>query len=58
MPEMSAEQRLAKVMDVRGNNLIGVAIPEGDPEITQLALLPPRYRGIYFVRRGKPEYNN
>lgn len=63
-PEIGPSQTIGRVREVRDKGIVLVEVPqpvirpEGEPsgkgELTSsLAYLPPRFRGVLFIRRGK-----
>jgi len=47
-----ATAEIARVLEIRGKGLI--LLSTGDDERTTLAVLPPRFRGTLWLRRGRP----
>lgn len=63
-PEIGLAQTIGKVREVRDKGIVLVDVPQtsmqpereppGEGELTSsLAYLPPRFRGVLFIRRGK-----
>lgn len=64
MSELREGQRICKVSDLRDKGIVSILIPQlsGDSSspaeerdtnaITGLAYLPPKFRGVLFIRRG------
>lgn len=53
--DLKAEQRIGKVTDLRDKGILSLALyePEGESLLQgTLAYLPPRFRGVLFIRRG------
>ncbi len=60
-PILGQHQVIARISEVRGKGIVGVAVlagPVGDPcdcagsLVPSLAYLPPRFRNVLFLRRG------
>ena len=51
-PEMAEGQSFARVTELRDKGIVAVALPGEDGLILSLAYLPPKFRGVLFLRRG------
>jgi hypothetical protein len=51
-PELTKEQSFARITELRGKGIVAVTLP-GETELTPaLAYLPPKFRGVLYLRRG------
>lgn len=54
-PELAEGQIIGRVADIRGKGIIAIQMPCDDEESglrSSLAHLPPRFRGVLYLRRG------
>ena len=65
-PEIKPSQTIGKVVEIRDKGIVSVDVPQSSVEaeerpsgetrpVSSLAYLPPRFRGVLFIRRGTLE---
>lgn len=64
-PDIKPSQTIGKVVEIRDKGIVAVDVPrptvgteggessDGSRLVSSLAYLPPRFRGVLFIRRGK-----
>lgn len=52
-PELAQDHVIGRVAELRGKGIVAVQIVSSEGTLEEsLALLPPRFRGVLFLRRG------
>lgn len=56
-PELRDGQMIGRVTELRDKGIVAIQVPNDADFASSLAYLPPRFRGVLFLRRGMLQFH-